>query len=368
MFLKKLMPQKIINLFWHLPQAVLANIIYGFPGRKLTVIAITGTSGKTTTAHLIYHVLKQNWFKVELISTISAPGLHVTNPDPFVLQKMLRQLVNKGAKYLVLEVTSHGLDQNRNWGIPFTYGVLTNITHEHLDYHKSFANYQQAKLKLIRLAKIAVLNQSDPSFSLAKSLSRGRVLEFNGEFDEANQAAASVVAKDLDISLKKINSALHNFPGVPGRMETVYQQKFRVVIDFAHKPDALVKALQFLRQKTPGRLISVFGCAGLRDTQKRPMMGKISGRLADLTLITAEDPRTEEVEEICRQIAGGCQGRYEIIPDRQTAINRAIARAKPGDLVALFGKAHEKSMCFGKIEYPWSEYQAVRKALKLCKH
>ena len=215
MGLRKLIPQGFINFFWHLPQAILANLIYGFPGRKLTIIAVTGTSGKTSVCHLLHHILQAPGLKVALISTVSAPGLHVTNPDPFVLQKMLKTLVVKGCQYLVLEVTSHGLDQNRNWGIPFTYGILTNITHEHLDYHRTFANYQKAKFKLIRQAKISVLNRADPSFNLAKSLCRGRVLEFGGEFDEANQAAASVVAQDLGISLKKINSALQSFPGIP---------------------------------------------------------------------------------------------------------------------------------------------------------
>lgn len=367
---KELIPQKIINLFWHLPQAVLANLIYGFPGRKLTVIGVTGTSGKTSVCHLLHHILQASGLKVTLISTISAPGLHVTNPDPFVLQKMLRQLVNKGAKYLVLEVTSHGLDQNRNWGIPFTYGILTNITHEHLDYHKSFANYQNAKLKLIRLAKIAVLNRSDPSFALAKKISRGRMLEFKGEFNEANQAAAAAVAQDLGIIQKKIKTALASFPGIPGRMEFVKTKPFNIVIDFAHKPDALEKALKFLRPKTRGRLISVFGCAGLRDIKKRPMMGEISSRLADITVLTSEDPRTEDPEEIINQIKSGIKSDHQVYcqPDRQKAIDLAVKLARPGDTVALFGKAHEKSMCFGKIEYPWSEYQAVKKALKLCKH
>lgn len=370
MGLKRLIPQKLINLFWHLPQAVLANLIYGFPGKKLTVIGVTGTSGKTSVCHLLHHILQASGLKVALISTISAPGLHVTNPDPFVLQKILRQLVNKGTQYLVLEVTSHGLDQYRNWGIKFKYGLITNITHEHLDYHKTFANYQKAKFKLIRQAKISVLNRADPSFNLAKSLCRGRVLEFGGEFDEANQAAASVVAQDLGISLKKINSALQTFPGIPGRMEFVQTKPFNVIIDFAHKPDALAKALQFLRPKTRGRLISVFGCAGLRDRLKRPLMGEISSCLADITVLTCEDPRTEDPDEIINQIKSGIKNKHQVYsqPDRQKAIDLAIKLAQPGDTVALFGKAHEKSMCFGKIEYPWSEYQAVRKALKICKH
>lgn len=368
--LRQLIPQKLINLFWHLPQAILSNLIYGFPGRKLTVIGVTGTSGKTSVCHLLHYILQASGLKVALISTISAPGLHVTNPEPFILQKLIKNAVKAGNQNLILEVTSHGLDQYRCWGIPFTYGVLTNITHEHLDYHKSFANYQKAKLKLIRLAKIAVLNQSDPSFALAKKISRGRVLEFSGEFNEANQATAAAVAHDLGISQSEIKAALTSFPGIPGRMEFVKTKPFNIVIDFAHKPDALAKALKFLRQKTRGQLISVFGCAGLRDRLKRPMMGAISSRLADITVLTSEDPRTENPQEIINQIKSGIKSNHQVYsqPDRQKAIDLAIKLARPGDTVALFGKAHEKSMCFGKIEYPWSEYQAVKKALKLCKH
>lgn len=359
------MRQTLINWFWHLPQAVLANLIYGFPSRRLTVIGITGTSGKTSTAHLLYHILKQNGFKVKLISTVSVPGLHVTNPDPFPLQKMIRTMINQGVKYLVLEVTSHGLDQWRNWGIDFSYGVLTNVTHEHLDYHKNMAGYLKAKLKLIRSARIAVLNQNDPAFIQAKKTARGRVIEFSDQPDflAANFNAAAAVARDMGINEVKIKTAAKSFPGIPGRMETVYNRKFKVVIDFAHKPDALEKALKYLRRETRGQLIAVFGCAGLRDKTKRPIMGEIAGRLADKVILTAEDPRTENVNRIIAEIGAGCPF-AERIPDRQEAIDRGVMLAKPGDVVALFGKAHEKSMCFGTIEYAWDEYAAVKQAVK----
>ena len=370
--LRSLLPNTWVNLFWHLPQAVLANLIYGFPSRNLIIIGITGTSGKTSTAHLIFHLLKSANFKVGLISTVSSPGLHVTNPEPQVLQKLIKKALNQGKEYLVLEVTSHGLDQFRCWGIPFTYGVLTNITHEHLDYHKTFANYQKAKLILIRHSKISVLNSSDPSFLLAKKAAKGKIIEFKGEFEQANLNAAKAVALDLGISPGKIKSALKTYPGVPGRMEVVQKIPFRIVIDFAHKPDALKKALKALRPQTKKRLISVFGCAGLRDTLKRPIMGEISSRLADTTILTAEDPRTEDVNQIIKQIKAGFKPNKNkklfSEPDRQQAINLALKLAQPGDTVALFGKAHEKSMCFGTIETDWSEHQAVRKALKLCKH
>lgn len=339
------MRQQLINWFWHLPAAVLANVIYGFAGRKLTVIGITGTSGKTTVSHLLHHILVKAGIKAALLSTVSVPGLHVTNPEPFVLQKLLRQYLKQGYTHVVLEVTSHGLDQWRNWGIKFAYGLITNITHEHLDYHKTFDNYRKTKLKLLRLAAVPVeFNQ-------------------NNDFVQANINAAKALAEAIGVKRQIIGRAVKIFPGVPGRMELVYNKKFKVYIDFAHKPDALEKALLWLRPKTKGRLIAVFGCAGLRDHLKRPVMGEIASRLADEVILTAEDPRTEDVNQIIAEIARGCP-KAEKIPDRQQAINRAVGLARPGDTVVCLGKSHEKSMCFGTIEYAWDEYAAVKQALK----
>ena len=388
---KRLIPQKLVNSFWHLPKAILANLFYGFPSKKLTVIGVTGTSGKTTTAHLIYHLLLKAKFKVALISTISAKigekeidiGLHVTNPDPFTLQKLLKRIATKGFQFVVLEITSHGLDQHRPWGINFTYGVLTNITHEHLDYHKNFKNYQQAKLKLIKNSQIAVLNQADPSYKSAKKIAPGRIISYEasqalllpaslpGDFNQENVTAAQVVAQDLCISDLDLKSALKSFPGIPGRMEIIQTKPFTIIIDFAHKPDALKKALISINKLKgkKGRLISVFGSAGLRDHAKRSIMGKIAAKHSDVTILTAEDPRTENVTDINDQIEAGfikvkSHGKLVRQPDRQKAINLAIKMAKPDDYVCLFGKSHEKSMCFGTIEYPWDEFRAVNKALK----
>lgn len=342
--------QRLINVFWHLPRAVLANIIYGFPGRKLIVIGITGTSGKTSVSHLVHHILVKAGVKTALLSSVSAPGLHVTNPGPFTLQKLLKQYLKQGYTHAVLEVTSHGLDQFRNWGIVFAYGLITNITHEHLDYHRTMANYRRAKLKLLKLAQVPV------NFSQS------------ADFNRANQNAARAIALKLGIKLPLIDRAIRTFPGVPGRMETVYHRRFRVVVDFAHKPDALEKALTYLRRQTKGKLIAVFGSAGWRDRTKRPLMGRIAGRLADTVILTAEDPRTEAVNDIIDQIASGSKKKFLKIADRQEAINRAVRLARPGDTVACFGKGHEKSMCFGTIEYAWDEFKAVKKALKLCNY
>jgi len=339
--------QNLINWFWHLPQAILANLIYGFPSRKLIVIGITGTSGKTSVSHLLYHILKTNNFKVVLLSTITVPGLHVTNPEPFILQKLLFQAKKNHKKYVILEVTSHGLDQFRNWGIRFSYGLITNITHEHLDYHKTFEHYRRTKLKLLSQSRVKV------NFKAVK------------DFTQSNINAATAIALKLGLPLAKIKAAVKTFPGVPGRMEIIQSKPFKVVIDFAHKPDALEKALIYLRPLTKRKLIAVFGCAGLRDRLKRPIMGEISSRLADITVLTSEDPRTEDPNQIIQEIRAGFKLKKPLYlqPDRQKAINLAVKLAKAGDTVVFFGKGHEKSMCFGKIEHPWSEHQAVKKAL-----
>src|SRR3989339_600293 len=352
-----LVKQWLINLFWHLPQAILANWWFGYPSRQLKVIGVTGTSGKTSVCHLLHHILKESGFKAILLSTVSVPGLHVTNPGPFLLQKLLRQYADRGYTHAVLEVTSHGLDQYRNWGIKFSYGLITNITHEHLDYHKTFSNYRRAKLKLLKMSRVQVkFTHSD-------------------DFIQANQNAAAAIAEKLRVNRQTIDRAIKTFPGVVGRMELVFKKPFKIYIDFAHKPDALEKALIFLRSKTKGKIIAVFGSAGLRDRTKRPMMGAISARLAEITILTAEDPRTEDVNKIIEAITTGWRGekkpknhRLLIEPDRQKAINLAIKLARPGDMVGLFDKSHEKSMCFGTIEYSWNEYQAVKKALKLCNY
>lgn len=377
--LRKLIPNFIVNTLWHLPKAVAANLWYGFPSKNLTIIGITGTSGKTSVAHLTYHLLLKAGYKIALISTIEAKigkkivdiGLHVTNPDPFTLQKLLKIIQDKDYTHVVLEVTSHGLNQFRPWGIDFEYGVLTNLAHEHLDYHKTLKKYHQAKLKLIKNSKIAVLNQGDKHYKLAKKAATSKIITYqkNSHFQQTNINTASAIVKDLGLTAKQINQYLKTAPSIPGRMEIIQTKPFTVVIDFAHKPDALEAALKSLRQLKPKRIISVFGCAGLRDIQKRPLMGKISAQLSDITVLTAEDPRSESVRSINSQIEAGFKKvknkKLFRIPDRQQAINKAIELAKPGDLVALFGKGHEKSNCFGTIEHPWSEHQAIKKALKL---
>lgn len=390
--LRSFLSQQIINQFYHLPKAVLANIIYGFPNRRLKVIGVTGTDGKTTTVNMIYHILKAAGKKVSMVSTINAvvagksyeTGFHVTSPDPFAIQKFAKEACDHGSEYLVLEVTSHALDQYRFWGIKFDIGVITNITHEHLDYHKTFANYLQTKLKLLQGVRSVIVNQGLKGIQgtqvITFGLSKG---DFNqkqiqlmpkvpGDFNVENALAAFAVAFVLDINKRIARKALENFPGITGRMEEVKNNKdIRIVVDFAHTPNALEQALQTLKKVTGGRLIAVFGSAGKRDVKKRGLMGEVAGKLADLVVVTAEDPRGE-LEIINKQIISGAEKSGKVLGknlfvegDRNKAINLAISGiARKGDTVGIFGKGHELSMNLdGKKEIPWSDVEVVNKLL-----
>ncbi len=398
--IRKLIPQKTVNIFRHLPTAVLANLIYGFPSRKMTVIGVTGTDGKTTTVNMIYQILKAAGKKVSMVSTINAEiagksydtGFHVTNPDPMMLQKFIKMAIEAGEEMLVLEVTSHGLDQYRAWGVRFDVGVITNITHEHLDYHKTWENYFQAKAKLIKLVKVAVLNRAEDHFSRLGKLTTGKVVSFGltkqadfnplkfpfklnipGQYNVLNALAASAVAVHYGVDTKVIKHTLEHFSSLEGRMNEVKNDRgIKIIVDFAHTPNALKEALQALKKTTSGRLIAVFGSAGARDIEKRGLMGEISAKYADITVITAEDPRGE-LEKINAQILAGTQKSSGILGknvfiegDRQKAITLAINKlAAKGDTVGIFGKGHEKSMNYnGQVEEPWSDHTAVQKALK----
>ncbi|QQG43428.1 MAG: UDP-N-acetylmuramoyl-L-alanyl-D-glutamate--2,6-diaminopimelate ligase [Candidatus Daviesbacteria bacterium] len=399
-FIKSLLSQKIINIFFHLPKAILANIYYGFPSRKLTVIGITGTDGKTTTTNMVYQILKEANKKVSMVSTVNAEiagkvvdtGFHVTSPDPFMVQRFAKQALDHGDEYLILEVTSHALDQFRFWGIKFNIGVITNITHDHLDYHQTWENYFQTKAKLIKDIKVAVLNRDEKHFerlvhlthSMSNIISFGfsKTADFNpiklplkikmlGEYNLLNGLAAAAVASELGIDHKIIKQTLENFSNLSGRMQVLKNSRgIKVIVDFAHTPNALEQALKTLRKETKGRLISVFGCAGLRDEKKRPLMGRISTSLADLTVITAEDPRGL-LDSINQQIVAGVNHQFKenkdyfVVGDREKAIEFAIRKlARRDDTVGVFGKGHETSMNYdGKTEIPWSDVKVAKKYL-----
>lgn len=415
------MIQLLKNYLWHLPKAILASVWFGFPARRLVVIGVTGTKGKTTVVHMIEHILRQNKkFKAARISTVSArvedqvidTGLHVTTPDPMELQRLFRLAVDHGVTHVVLEVTSNGLDQFRVWGVPFTVAVITNITPDHLDYHGTFERYLDAKVQLARQSRAVVLHQKSQGFSALFE----RVKKIPGvQYRVIETSSTSPFEIDRELAIETVSlltipeeaalAALATFPGVPGRMETVYKKDFRVIIDFAHTPESLEAILTETRPLvgSKGRLIAVFGCAGERDPGRR-RMGAVAAKLTDDFIITAEDPRSERVEDISEEIARYAleEGSEEIardkwtngqmdksinrkigkkllthqrinslthsvhfvrVPDRQEAITRAINMARKGDVVLVLGKGHEKSMAFGRTERPWSEHEAVKIAL-----
>lgn len=392
------MLQKIKN-YYHFTIALIAAIYYKFPAKEIKVIGVTGTDGKTTTVHMIYEILTRNSIKTSYISSIHAAigskiyktGFHVTTPSAWKIQKLLRQAVSARHNYFILEATSHGLDQHRLSFINFEVGVLTNITHEHLDYHKTWENYARTKLKLLLSSKHRIVNRDDGSYEFIKKHLKSNLTTYGlgdeadinpktfplsllvpGEFNFYNALAASAAVQITGLSKFKIIRAINKFQAVEGRMQRVdLGQNFKVIIDFAHTPNALKEALVTLKKelKKNAKIIAVFGAAGQRDKSKRPLMGKTADDNADIVVITAEDPRTEPIESICDDIKKGMSKKkigenLFIINDRAQAIEFAINLAKENDIVAMFGKGHEKSMCYGKVETPWNEPEVVRYAIK----
>jgi UDP-N-acetylmuramoyl-L-alanyl-D-glutamate--2,6-diaminopimelate ligase len=377
--------------YYHLASAVFWTYRCGYPAKKLYVIGVTGTDGKTTTCTLIYEMLRSAGHKTGLLTTVAAKigdeeidtGLHTTNPGPELLQPILKRAVEKGITHMVIEVTSHGLDQNRVWGCNFKIGVLTNITHEHLDYHGTMEKYLLAKAKLLLNTRYSVLNKDDNSFEWFKSKCRGKVTAYGkttigdvspallGDYNKYNIAAATAVARILNIQDSIINKVVREFPGVPGRREEVQAgQDFRVVVDFAHTPNALEAVLTQLKKELPkGRkLIAVSGATGERDKGKRPIMGEIAARLADVVIVTSDDTRSEEQDEIYKQIIAGIsrpdiEHKVRKENNRRRAIEMAIKMAKAGDIILLAGKGHEKTILLGKTEYPWSDAEVAGELL-----
>ncbi len=408
--------QRFKNLY-HFAIALISNFKNGFPSRKLKVIGVTGTDGKTTTVYLIFHILSFVGYNTSMISSVGARidgkdydvGFHVTTPSSWQLQafiKKIKDLITNSSQknFLVLEVTSHALDQKRTWGINYEIGVITNVTNEHLDYHKTYENYVNTKAKLFKNAKKIVLNKDDKSFEIIKKLdyvknkkiitySLNLKADFNlkstdfkakitGDFNKYNILAAYAVCKELGIDESLIKKAINIFELPIGRMERVYKKEFSIIVDFAHTPNALKNALSVVSKETKGRVIHVFGSAGERDTEKRSEMGKMSSLFSDIIILTAEDPRSESVDMINSEIEKGLKKHFKLvntknyqdnrknkniyfkINDRKEAINFAVSIAKKGDVIITTGKSHEKSMNYGKGEEPWNEYEAVKNAIK----
>lgn len=387
-------------------ESIPAQFRFGFPARKLKVITITGTDGKTTSSTLTYHILNQAGLKTGLISTVTAKignqdletGLHTTVPSPKELNSFLAQMVKAKCQYVVLEMTSHGVYQFRDWGIKPKVVGLTNITHEHLDYHLDYDSYVAAKCLLLSKAPVVILNQDDKSFyrikqrldlkkhdvnsysaheRLGVKLNQAVKTRFPQDYNQMNARLAIKIAQELNVSDEIIAQAIINFPGVPGRLEEVKAgQKFRVIVDFAHTPNALDVVLSYLKKEIKknktGKLIAVFGSAGLRDHSKRPIMGQKATEHADLVVLTSEDVRTEDPWTIIQQIKSGVTNQHNkiiSITDRYQAIKFALTvLAKPGDIVALLGKGPEKSQAMGKKEIPWSDSAVAMQIIKHNKH
>ena len=389
---------------------------FDHPSQRLHVIGVTGTDGKTTTSFLADAVLRAAGRRPGMIGTVEV-GIgderlpnenRNTTPEALELQGLLADMVAAGNDSVVMEATSHGLVQSRTRGVKFDIGVFTNLTSEHLEFHGSLDNYRAAKAMLFQQVPMSILNADDPSVAYFQDAAAGRIvtygvdneadvrasaidarangtsfevsvgewsgrvnLQLPGSFNVHNALAVMALASAEGIDLGLAASSLGEVQGVPGRMETVdLGQPFGVIVDYAHTADSLGKVLAVLRPLARGRVIAVFGSAGERDPTKRPAMGHVSANLADITIVTDEDPRLEDARLINEAIAEGARSSGAIdaetlfvIDDRTAAIRHAIGLAWDGDVILLAGKGHEKTIIYGTAGRWWDEKEVARRAL-----
>lgn len=404
--------------------APVAAGFYGHPGLEIKVAGVTGTDGKTTTTYLVDAILRRAGLRTGLVGTVSVRvgeavtehSTRQTTPESADVQRYLREMVEAGCDWAILEATSHGLAQHRLDAVPFAIGAVTNITHEHLDFHKTIAGYRRAKAILFERVAAeggdAIVNVDDDGAREMLGYAGGaRVTRYSaagadadlraedvrlsgdgtrfrliaggdavpvelpliGGFNVANALCAAGVAVAAGVPLMAVAECLAQAPTVPGRMARIaLGQPFNIVVDYAHTPESLAKVLQLLRGLTPhGRLIAVFGSAGERDVAKRARQGEVAARLTDFSVFTTEDPRHEDPDAIIAEIArgaieaGGRRGEtFACITDRMEAVRYAIGWARPGDCVLLAGKGHEGSIIWGREKRPWDESAAARAALR----
>lgn len=406
-------------------QAELSARFHGYPARKLKMIGITGTNGKTTIAYLLESILKEAGHKVGVIGTVETRingrslNSQLTTPGSLELQGLLAQMLKEGITHVVMEVSSHSLAQYRVWEIDFDMAIFTNLTHDHLDYHHTLEEYLNAKKQLFRQLKengIAIINVDDPYSKQIAEEVEGEVLfygikEAKHEMRSTKQSEFDIKLKSYDIKLDAmqvvIDSTMLKTPlvglynvynilaafqaglamqidrntikkaiektRVPGRFERVEAgQSFPVIVDFAHSPDSLQKLLQTVKPFVKGKLILVFGCSGDRDRDKRPIMGQIAAELADRVFITTDDPHSEEAEKIIGEIEHGTQNtehrtQVESIVDRRQAIEKALGLAQKGDVVVIAGRGHEKYQDFNGKKVELDDREAARQILGLIK-
>lgn len=383
---------------------------FGNPAAGLKLIGVTGTNGKTTTTFLLKQILERNGHKTGLIGTIEylagdeALPSHYTTPEPFELQQTFRRIADAGCEYAVMEVSSHALDQERVAGLHFAAGVFTNLTQDHLDYHKTMENYLHAKQKLFTVCDVGVINMDDPYAGEMIQAAKCRTVTYSalymnadytarniklrpdgidyemvglgtigrisasipGGFSVYNTLAAAACAMTLGLSLPAVISALAQVKGVKGRIEVVPTGRdFTVIIDYAHTPDALEKILKAIRGFAKGRIVALFGCGGDRDKSKRPIMGMVTEQNADFLIVTSDNPRTEDPAQIISDILPGLRGDkpYVVIENRREAIEYAIRNAQKDDIILLAGKGHEDYQIIGTQKHHFDEREIVVQVL-----
>ncbi|MBF1729513.1 MAG: UDP-N-acetylmuramoyl-L-alanyl-D-glutamate--2,6-diaminopimelate ligase [Veillonella sp.] len=406
-------------------QAMMVCVPYFFdyPANRMRMVGVTGTNGKTTTTHMIRHILKAQGYKVGVIGTVhimigdTSYPIHNTTPDVVDLQHILHQMVQENVEYCVMEVSSHALALGRVSGVEFDTAVFTNLTQDHLDFHKTFENYLAAKCKLfeqvsapnqVKDNKGAVINIDDsyghrvmekttaPTITYS-TLGKGTLnasdvhmstknsqytVNYKGEsypvsmnttglFNVYNTLAAIGACLQEGISMEAIDTALKTFSSVPGRFELIEEgQDFAVVVDYAHTPDGLQNILETAKAIKENRIIIVFGCGGDRDATKRPIMGRIAAKYGDKIYVTSDNPRTEDPVQIVKDVEVGVKEAlrngtsYEVIVDRREAINHAIHDAKAGDIVIIAGKGHENYQILKNETIHFDDREEARKALK----
>lgn len=394
---------------YHFAQSAIAGVKYHFPGKNLRVIGITGTNGKTTTAFMVWQMLNHAGFKTGLMTTVAwgvnklKPELgHMTTVDAFTLNSRIADIKNQGAEFLVLEVTSHALAQFRTLGIPIEIAVFTNLTHDHLDYHKTLTKYRAAKGKLFKKAKFSILNADDSAtkyyqtlaqeyttYGIKSGQNRAESLKLTvngvkyslgdinietkipGEFNVYNSMAAALVGQKLGLTPKQIHDGIKSLEAVEGRMNIIDEgQPFTVIVDYAHAPDALEKVFDSVKDHK-GRIISVHGGAGRRDPSTRPIRGAILAQHSDIVIITEDDSRDEDPEAIAAGFIKGAEKHGKVIDkdlfkelDRGKAIALAIKMAKKGDLVLILGKGHEKTILRADGPHDFEDIKVAQKLLK----
>ncbi len=420
---------------YHVLRADLAAHQYGFPGKKMRVIGVTGTNGKTSTCFLIWKMLNAAGHKTGLMTTV-AWGVdklekqieHMTTVDARTLNYRMKKIADAGAEFLVLEVTSHALAQHRTFGVPIEIAVMTNVTHEHLDYHKTFENYRDAKRRLFKMAKYGVINEDDKSWAYfakdvkeyityginsgilrAKDVRLGaQGVEYSvddkaseekkhavddkhtrggkhasgdmlriktkipGEFTVYNSLAAVAVGLKLGLSKEQISQGILALDSVEGRMNRVDMgQNFEVIVDYAHTPDAFLKVYESVVPGKKGRIISLFGGAGRRDESTRCERGEIAARNSDIVIVTEDDSRDENPAEIAEEfvkgaeLAGFLRGKNLLVElNREKAIQMAVDLAKKDDIVLILGKGHEKTILRATGAVPFEDLKVTEKALR----